>query len=88
MKLNQSLVLLLLLFVYTNTSGQKPEPAIYLKKGHITEKWLVESSIIIAGWGFGESLVKVVSLNFFCKWESLKKALLGLRQFSCNKMGN
>ncbi len=38
MKLNQPLVLLLLLFVYINTAGQKPEPAIHLKKGSIYTK--------------------------------------------------
>jgi len=53
-----------------------------MKYGHITEKWLVKSSIILTGQWFGKSLVKPVSLNFFCKWKRLKKALLGLWQFS------
>jgi hypothetical protein len=33
---------------------------------HNTEKWLVKISESIDGKGVEESLVKVVSLNFFC----------------------
>ena len=55
--------------------------------GHNTEKWLVKTSVTLTGQGFDESLVKAVSLNFFCKWKSLKKALLGLWEFSSCQMG-
>jgi hypothetical protein len=34
--------------------------------GHITEKWLVESHETGYYKEFAQSLVKVVSLNFFC----------------------
>jgi hypothetical protein len=40
---------------------------------------LVESSQALSVIEFEESLVKPVSLNFFCTWESSKKALLGMR---------
>ncbi len=39
------------------------------------------------GEGFGGSLVKVISVNFFCLMNKQKKVLLGLRQFSCNPLG-
>jgi len=48
---------------------------------------LVKTSVTLAGQGFDESLVKTVSLIFFCKWKSLKKALLGLWEFSSYQMG-
>jgi hypothetical protein len=31
--------------------------------------------------------VKTFSLNFFCKWKILKKALLGMWKFACNRLG-
>ncbi len=31
-----------------------------------TGKWLVKSSESCSNWGFARSLVKTVSLNFFC----------------------
>jgi hypothetical protein len=44
---------------------------------------LAKSSVSFTRYVFDESLVKFVSLNFFCIWKSLKKALLGLWKFSC-----
>jgi hypothetical protein len=37
--------------------------------------------------GFDRSLLKVVSVNFFCLMNKQKKALLGLRQSSCYQVG-
>jgi len=48
---------------------------------------LVKSSVTLYSIGFDQSLVKSVSLNFFCIWKSLKKALLGLWQFVGNSVG-
>jgi hypothetical protein len=48
---------------------------------------LVKSSATLYCIGFAQSLVKRVSLNFFCKWKSLKKALLGLWQLGGNSVG-
>jgi len=42
---------------------------------------------MLIGSCFEESLVKVVSLNFFCSWESLKKTMLGLWQFGRYQVG-
>jgi hypothetical protein len=44
------------------------------------------------GWNsvpvrFRVSLVKTVSLNFFCVWQRLKKEVLGLRQFRGYPLG-
>jgi hypothetical protein len=45
---------------------RKAVPSNSLSKRHNTEKWLVKTSESIDGKGVEESLVKVVSLNFFC----------------------
>jgi hypothetical protein len=55
---------------------------------HNTEKWLVKSAKMRSGWRFAEGLVKVVSLKFFCRWQRLKKAVLGLWEFGCNSLGH
>lgn len=42
---------------------------------------------MLAAQGFAGSLVKAVSLSFFCLMESSKKAVLGLWQFSGDPLG-
>jgi hypothetical protein len=54
---------------------------------HITEKWLVKCPESLATIGFEESLVKSVSLNFFCIMKVLKKEMLGLRKSGRNSVG-
>jgi hypothetical protein len=48
---------------------------------------LVKTSGSLAAIGFEESLVKSVSLNFFCIMKVFKKALLGLRKFGYSSLG-
>jgi hypothetical protein len=43
--------------------------------------------VIESGKGFQRSLLKLVSVNFFVLWQRLKKALLGMRQFERNSLG-
>jgi hypothetical protein len=48
---------------------------------------LVKSSESYSWRGFEGSLVKVVSVNFFCFMKAVKKALLGMRFSGCNQVG-
>jgi hypothetical protein len=48
---------------------------------------LVEIAEMRVEQGIDRSLLKVVSVNFFCLMKEQKKALLGLRQFSCYQVG-
>jgi len=48
---------------------------------------LVKSFRTHVGYGFAESLVKSVSLNFLHLWKIVKKTLLDMRQFASNSMG-